>query len=224
MEVLFGILFFAWMGLSLVWLSTFAQLGRTPWAKRGFRYRRVRWTTAIAATVSFILACVVSQGLPTSTEAARNPIAASTPADSPEISPAAKPSELSNSELEYVSAVQGEAGQLSQSMGRFHDLAQRPEIFDDDWKLNLAKELAMWQIMYTEAQKLQPSARFASVQSCWVGALRDLSNAANEIASGLDHSDVEEINIANGAIVRSNGTVEACAQQMTALSASFAAK
>lgn len=66
MEFLFGILFFAWIGLSLVWLSTFAQAGRIPWAKRGFRYRRVRWTTAIAATASFILAAVVAQGLPSS--------------------------------------------------------------------------------------------------------------------------------------------------------------
>jgi hypothetical protein len=65
MEVLFGILFFASIVFSLVWLATFAQRGRTPWAKRGFRYRRVRWTTAISATTAFILACVVAQGLPT---------------------------------------------------------------------------------------------------------------------------------------------------------------
>ncbi len=66
MEALFGILFLAWIGLSLVWLSTFAQAGRTPWAKRGYRYRRVRWTTAIAATASFLVAAVVAQGLPPS--------------------------------------------------------------------------------------------------------------------------------------------------------------
>lgn len=66
LEVLFGILFFAWIGLSFVWLSTFAQAGRVPWAKRGFRYLRVRWATAIAATASFILAGIVAQGLPPS--------------------------------------------------------------------------------------------------------------------------------------------------------------
>jgi hypothetical protein len=64
MLFLFGILFFAWIGLSLVWLATFSQFGRTPWAKRGYRYRRVRWATAIAATTTFVLAGVVAEQLP----------------------------------------------------------------------------------------------------------------------------------------------------------------
>jgi hypothetical protein len=68
LQVLFGLVFFAWIALSLLWLSTFTQVGRTPWGKRGYRYRRVRWSSAIAATATFILACVVAQGLPTSRE------------------------------------------------------------------------------------------------------------------------------------------------------------
>jgi hypothetical protein len=239
MKVLFGILFFAWIGLSLVWLATFVQRGRTPWAKRGYRYRRVRWATAIAATACFILLSFVAQGLPPnkpsvssapaagapSAEAGAAPSAAAVPADEAtsstvDIAPPAQKEALSDSEMQYVKVVQDQAGQLSESMQRFHDLAANPEVFDDDWKLNLAKELAIWQIIYSDAQKLQPSARLAAVQDCWIGALRDLNNAASEIASGLDHSDVEEINVANGAILRSNGTVEACAQEIGALTAS----
>jgi hypothetical protein len=64
MLFVFGIFFLAWIGLSIVWLATFAQAGRTPWAKRGYQYRRVRWGTAISATVCFVLAGVVGEQLP----------------------------------------------------------------------------------------------------------------------------------------------------------------
>jgi uncharacterized iron-regulated membrane protein len=88
LEFLFGGLLFAWIILSLVWLSTFAQAGRTPWAKRGYRYRRVRWTTAIAATASFVVACVVAQGLPSSGKAASadSPVGARAAGAAPEAS------------------------------------------------------------------------------------------------------------------------------------------
>jgi hypothetical protein len=228
LNMLFGVLFFAWAILSLVWLSTFAQRGRTPWAKLGFRYRRVRWTVGIAAASSFVLAGVVAQGLAPSADlkAGGNPAPVSIPSDAPptDFASASANSKLSDSEQQYVSSIQSQATELGASMGRFHDLATRPDVFNDNWKLQLAKELALWQIEYTNAQKLQPSARFTAVQVCWVGALRDLNNAANEIASGLDHSDVEEINVANAAILRSNDTIEGCAAQMTALSASVASK
>jgi hypothetical protein len=152
-------------------------------------------------------------------EAGSAPVAVSTPADAPDASPPAKLAPLSDSELQYVSAIKSQAGTLGASMNRFHDLAVRPEIFNDDWKLSLVKELAIWQIVYGEAQKLQPSARFSALQGCWVGALGDLNGAASDIASGLDHSDVEELNAANGAISRSTGRIAVCAQEMAALSA-----
>ena len=88
----------------------------------------------------------------------------------------------------------------------------------------MAKELAIWQITYGESQKLRPSAKFSGLQECWVGALGDLNNASNEIASGIDHSDAEEIRVANNAIVRSNGRVQLCVQQMTSLSAGLVIK
>jgi hypothetical protein len=65
LQFLFGLVFFAWIALSLLWISTFTQAGRTPWGKRGYRFRKIRWNSAIAATAAFVVACVVAQGLPT---------------------------------------------------------------------------------------------------------------------------------------------------------------
>jgi hypothetical protein len=112
LEVLFGILFFAWIGLSLAWLGTFTQRGRTPWAKRGYRYRRVRWGSAIAATACFILAGTVGQGLSPSPELqAGKPVAAEAPAaDAPAPDFAPSPSAPKDDSVAPVTEVEIDAG------------------------------------------------------------------------------------------------------------------
>jgi hypothetical protein len=202
----------------------FTQPGRLVFARRGFRFRRVRWTSAIAATAVFVLLCVVAQGLPPSKdlEAGKNPVAASGPADAPDLGPAASLPQMSDSEQEYANAVRDQVTTLTTSMKRFSDLCARPEIFSEDWRLSLATELAIWKELYVEAQKLQPSARFSTVQGCWVGALGDLNGAANQIAHGLDHSDAEELNVANGAISQSNGRLTECAREVPRFRLAFA--
>jgi hypothetical protein len=238
MQVLFAFFFMVWIALCLVWAAMFTQPGRTFFAKRGYRFRRVRWTSAIAATIAFFLLGAIAQQLPPDKDAAAKPLeagaagaapsAAHAPADEATSSTLGVASDapppdlaqpnrraLSDPEQQYANAVQSQALTLSESMVRFQGLATHPEIFNDDWKLNMAKELAIWQIMYGEAQKLSPSARFYSVQKCWVGALHDLNAAANEIASGIDHSDAEEINLATATISRSNGRISSCAQEIS---------
>lgn len=179
-----------------------------------------RWMTAMIALWTFVGSSdYFNKPQPAAFEAGAKPVVASTPADAPDASPPAKLVPLSDSELQYVSEIQSQSGTLGASMNRFQGLAARPEIFNDDWKLSLVKELAIWQIMYGEAQKLQPSARFSGVQECWVGALGELNGAASDIASGLDHSDVDKINAANSAVSRNTGRIAVCAQEMAALSA-----
>jgi len=65
MLALFALFFLAWIGLSVVWLATFFKRGRLPFARRGFRFRRVRWASAIAATAAFFLASIFAQWLST---------------------------------------------------------------------------------------------------------------------------------------------------------------
>jgi hypothetical protein len=120
---------------------------------------------------------------------------------------------LSDSELQYMSRFRNQIAQVGASMGRFTDLTAHPDFLSDDWKNNVNRELILWQITYTEAQKVQPPARFAAVQGCWVGALGVLNDAGAEIASGLDRSDAEYLNGANGTLSRANDTVKACVQE-----------
>jgi hypothetical protein len=149
MLFLFGVLFFAWIGLSLVWLSTFAQAGRTPWAKRGYRYRRVRWASAIAATACFILTGIVAQGLPPSgkqdvaaapnarsPEAGAAPMASAEPADEA-TSATAPPADLPVTDAQATSGVTALCAAIFEEAGE----VARGEKVDDDKTVTQVKLL-----------------------------------------------------------------------------------
>jgi hypothetical protein len=68
-------LFLGWIALSTVWVAMFTQRGRLIFARRGYQFRRVRWTSAIAATITFVLLCAVAQKVPPSSEAGKTPVA-----------------------------------------------------------------------------------------------------------------------------------------------------
>jgi hypothetical protein len=86
----------------------------------------------------------------------------------------------------YQSAVMSQSSALSVSMGRFAVLAQNPQFFDGQWKIEVATELAVWQATYREAQAMAPPSGYEAFHRKYMAALSRFDAAASKVARGLD--------------------------------------
>lgn len=134
---------------------------------------------------------------------------------------AAEPKESASPEVqEYVTAVQGQIKTLSTSMDRWVALISAPRLNDEDWQLDVAAQLATWKSAYAEAKTRQPPERWADINARYVLALRQLANAADDYAQGIDDSDPDRIREANEEVQSAAETEKVVAAQIFALAAS----
>ena len=86
----------------------------------------------------------------------------------------------------YESAVMSQTSALSVSMGRFAVLAQDPQFFDGQWKIEVATELAVWQATYREAQAMAAPSGYEAFHRKYMAALSQFDAAASKVARGID--------------------------------------
>lgn len=102
--------------------------------------------------------------------------------------------DVTDEELEYIESlsddlelsadVSGEVGAL------FSEAGQDPTlIFDQDWIINLASQLALWQIIAEDAQELEPSDRQLHIQTLWLEINSLILLAIGDITFGIDNID-----------------------------------
>lgn len=78
---------------------------------------------------------------------------------------------------------------MGESLERAAPLFEHPRYGDQDWVLALATELVVWQLSYTEATRLEPPPSMTDIHAFIVEALRLYSEAADDIATGIDTFD-----------------------------------
>jgi len=182
-------------------------------SKCGTRYagprktrRRVLWTLLGAGVLAASLgSCLDSPSSNNST--------ASAPAASATVAVAAQ---TDNAGSAYFGQVHEEAGALGASLGRMADLCRSPLPQDRNWQAEVALELAMWKATYTDAQKLQPPAGWSEWNDRWLAQLASLDTAADEFASGIDHSDTGLLEESAARVRQVGPNVVALAEEATA--------
>lgn len=120
----------------------------------------------------------------------KEPTAAPTPKPTNTPIPTATPVKgLTAAEEAYRMKVVSQTDALAKSFSRFAVLCNNPKFFDSGWKIDVAMELALWKVSYTEAKKWTPSARFQKFHDKYISALAQYDSAANDAADGIDDID-----------------------------------
>jgi endonuclease YncB( thermonuclease family) len=107
-------------------------------------------------------------------------------------------------EQAYVDSFIEQSSDLSDSLGRFSELALDPKIGDQDWTIGIAVELAVWRSTYQEAQALPVPPAFTEIHAAYLEALSYLDSASYDIVTGLDTFDPQLLAQANANIVLGN--------------------
>ncbi len=94
---------------------------------------------------------------------------------------------------------------MQRSLQRFVDHIQRMQkepglLFDQQWRIEVAAELATWKLIRDEARALTPPPRFASFHAFYLDGLEKFAQAADDFAYGVDHLDAERIQKASDEI------------------------
>jgi micrococcal nuclease len=117
-------------------------------------------------------------------------------------------------ERAYATTVGEEAFALEASFRRFADLMQNPRIGQDDWTIQIAAELVLWQQIYAAAQQLTPPPVFADIHAVWLQALGLYASAADDIANGIDYLDIDRIYAAAAKLDQATALVEQATQML----------
>lgn len=94
-------------------------------------------------------------------------------------------------EIAYWTKVLPQLDKMQDSLKRFGVLIKEPKMGNTTWQVDLAKELAVWRLVYTEARSLEPSPRLRVMHDTYLTALQAYSEAAMEIAQGVDRRDMQ---------------------------------
>jgi hypothetical protein len=86
----------------------------------------------------------------------------------------------------YESAVLSQSDALSVSMGRFAVLAQNPQFYDGQWKIEVSTELAVWRATYRDAQAMAAPSGYEAFHRKYMAALSQFDAAASKVARGID--------------------------------------
>lgn len=100
---------------------------------------------------------------------------------------------LSAEALAYAAILEEQSRTMGDSLNRAADLFENPLLFDDNWIISVATELAIWRITYDEARALTPPEEFGGVHDKWLQSLSSFDSAATNIANGIDNLDADEI-------------------------------
>ncbi|MGH7840259.1 MAG: zinc-ribbon domain-containing protein [Candidatus Binataceae bacterium] len=96
-----------------------------------------------------------------------------------------------SADAEYAAAIARQTAIISQSLKRVAKLGKDPNYSDESWRFDFLAELAVWQVTYDSARKLNPPAKWRKVQTRYVLALVQLNSAAEDFARGLNPNDDE---------------------------------
>lgn len=114
-------------------------------------------------------------------------------------SAAAAQGDLTDQELAYFDALQGDLDQfadITEEIGAlFTDAGQTPALmFTQDWQLELAGQLVMWQDIADNAKTLRPSDRQQHIHDIWLDVTELTSLATDNIIAGVDNVDPNAMN------------------------------
>jgi hypothetical protein len=105
----------------------------------------------------------------------------------------AAPSGLSADEQAYANAVLEIVTTMSDSLESFGLLFANPRIGEEDWTIQVAANLVIWQLSYDQLLELTPPPAFEEVHLTLLTALSLYSSAADDIAAGIDSLDATRL-------------------------------
>jgi hypothetical protein len=115
----------------------------------------------------------------------------------------ATPPRLTAEECDYLTEVAEEyATPLSESLPKFVDLSYQAAsdpmlIFDNEWKIEVATELATWSVSRERFAAMTPPSSLAGFHAKFLDALTRLDSAGTLFAEGVDEVDPDKINRAS---------------------------
>ena len=111
-----------------------------------------------------------------------------------------------NDELftEYTNELHLQTEELGGSLTHFRELTSNPQINDENWRLKVATTLAIWQVIYSEAQAMTPPPSLQGFHAKYVEALGRFDSAADDLANGIQNHDQELIDRASDKIHEAN--------------------
>jgi hypothetical protein len=142
----------------------------------------------------------------------KNPQSAASQAASlpPAIAPTPAGLQPGTADAQYCGAIHEEASEVNKSVLTFGRLLSNPQPTDDNWRTQVVMQLALWKVVYSQAQHLAPPPRFHPVQSCWLDALSRLSDAADGYARAIDDVSADEIRNATERLDGADARAEEC--------------
>jgi hypothetical protein len=100
----------------------------------------------------------------------------------------------------YANSVRAQVTLIVGSLQRVDVLFDAPRLDDQEWVGLVMAELALWQIVYGEAQELTAPAEYADFHDRYVAALALLDSAALDITEGFASRDQARLTAADGKI------------------------
>jgi hypothetical protein len=97
---------------------------------------------------------------------------------------------------------------VGESLTRFGELSQDPQLLDEDWVFEVALQFVVWRSSYQEVLALQPPPAFADIHSLYVEALRLIDEASYDISVGLDTGDDTRLNQALPKMEQANDLID----------------
>ena len=125
-----------------------------------------------------------------------------------------KPS-LTSAEQTYLTYIEGHADGMSYALGELGRLLQDPQIFDDDWKIEVVIYMALIQFGYEEAQAADCPSSMSHIHSKYIQGLSHLNTAMDLIAEGIDYLDVDSLNRATTEMTTGGVLIEEAARLKT---------
>lgn len=123
---------------------------------------------------------------------------------------------LTVQESTYQAALTSQIQTLGKSLTQFSTLMQSPKPLDKTWRTSLVIELAIWQVSYQDALRLQPSPRLQPANDKYVTAMALYDSVATDIASALDNWDTTRVNTAVNKMTQAKTLIEESGQLLKA--------
>jgi hypothetical protein len=94
---------------------------------------------------------------------------------------------------DYPGTVRGQVTLLVGSLHRVDTLFDEPKVDDRAWRDQVTAELALWRLLYRDAQALTPPQEYAAFHEQYLAALALLDGAAEDVRVALDTGDQQRL-------------------------------
>ena len=109
---------------------------------------------------------------------------------------------------QYLASMSDKAMMIATAMQNLSDLLQNPKLFDNNWRIMVASQMAVIRIAYQDMTKLQPPPELNEIHSAAVDAAGDCNKAMDYLASGIDNMDTEALGQAQSLIMSCSSKFE----------------